>query len=151
MKRSDMAVETLASGLNCAQSVLAAFTEDLDLERNDALRLASGFGSGMGRMAGTCGAVTGAFMVIGLKIGNISGKDKDAKDRTYALIREFAAQFAKERGSLVCRELLGCDISTQEGLNLANAKDLYRTICPKCVESSVTILEKILEKHGKQL
>ena len=107
-------------------------------------RLACAFGGGMGRMAKTCGAVTGAFMVIGLKYGQTQSNDKAAKEKTYALVREFADLFAKEHGSIECRELLACDINTPEGLKTANEKDLFKTICPKCVESAVKILEKIL-------
>jgi C_GCAxxG_C_C family probable redox protein len=123
---------------------LTAFSDEFGLHDEVALRLACAFGGGMGRMARTCGAVTGAFMVIGLKYGQTKGNDKTAKDKTYALVKEFAGLFAKEYGSTECRELLACDISTPEGLKIANEKDLFKTICPKCIENAVKILEKLL-------
>jgi C_GCAxxG_C_C family probable redox protein len=144
MDKVDHALSTFDSGFNCSQSVLTAFCNELGLQNEPAFRIAGAFGGGMGRMGKTCGAVTGGFMVIGLKHGQTQSNDKTAKDRTYAVVREFADLFAKEHGSIECRELLACDISTPEGFKTANEKDLFKTICPKCVESAVKILEKLL-------
>jgi len=144
MDKVSHALSTFDNGFNCSQSVLAAFCNEFGLHDEAALRLACAFGGGMGRMAKTCGAVTGAFMVIGLKYGQRASDDKAAKEKTYTIVREFADLFAKEYGSLECRELLNCDINTPQGLKTANEKDLFKTICPKCVESAVRILEEIL-------
>ena len=108
------------------------------------MKIACGFGAGMGKMAKTCGAVTGGFMVIGLKYGHTKGGDIESKEKTYALVREFSDLFSKDHGSVECRELLSCDINTPEGLKLAQEQKLFRTLCPKYVESAVKILEKIL-------
>jgi C_GCAxxG_C_C family probable redox protein len=144
MDKVNHALSIFDSGFNCSQSVLTAFSDELGLHDEAALRLACAFGGGMGRMARTCGAVTGAFMVIGLKYGQTKSNDKTAKEKTYTIVKEFAGLFAKEYGSTECRELLSCDISTPEGLKIANEKGLFKTICPKCVESAVRILEEIL-------
>jgi C_GCAxxG_C_C family probable redox protein len=144
MDKANHALSTFDSGFNCAQSVLTAFCNEFELQAEPAFRIACGFGGGMGRMAKTCGAVTGAFMVIGLKYGQTQCDDKAAKDKTYTFVKEFADLFAKERGSLECCELLACDINTPEGFKIANEKNLFKTICPKCVESAVKILEKII-------
>jgi C_GCAxxG_C_C family probable redox protein len=144
MGRATKAAETFDSGFNCSQSVLTAFCNELGLQDEMAFRIACGLGGGMGRMAKTCGAVTGAFMVIGLKYGQIQGDDKAAKEKTYTFVKAFADLFAKQHGSIECRELLACDINTSEGLKVANEKNLFKTICPKYVESAVNILEKIL-------
>jgi C_GCAxxG_C_C family probable redox protein len=144
MDKMSYALSIFDSGFNCSQSVLTAFSDEFGLHDEAALRLACAFGGGMGRMAKTCGAVTGAFMVIGLKYGQTKSNDKAAKDKTYALVKEFAGLFAREYGSTECRELLNCDINTPHGLKTANEKDLFKTICPKCVESAVKILEEIL-------
>jgi C_GCAxxG_C_C family probable redox protein len=138
------ALTTFDSGFNCSQSVLTAFCNEFGLHDEMAFKIASGFGGGMGRLAKTCGAVTGAFMVIGLKYGQVQSNDKAAKEKTYTLERKFADLFEIKHGSIECRELLACDISTPEGFKVANEKDLFKTICPKCVESAVKILEKIL-------
>ena len=144
MDKVSHALSTFDSGFNCSQSVLTAFCDEFGLHDELAFRIACGFGGGMGRMAKTCGAVTGAFMVIGLKYGQTQNNDKTTKEKTYTLIKELADLFTKKHGSIECRELLNCDVNTSEGLNIANEKGLFKTICPKYVESAVKILEKIL-------
>jgi C_GCAxxG_C_C family probable redox protein len=144
MDKTKYALSTFNNGFNCSQSVLAAFCNDFGLQDETALRVACGLGGGMGRMAKTCGAVTGAFMVIGLKYGQIQSDDKAAKEKTYGLVKTFADLFAQQHGSIECRELLACDINTPDGLKTANENNLFKTICPKYVESAVKILEKIV-------
>jgi C_GCAxxG_C_C family probable redox protein len=111
-----------------------------------ALKLACGFGGGM-RMGETCGVVTAAFMVIGLKCGQTEANDTDAKLRTYKLVKEFAEEFRSRNGSIVCKELLGCDISTPEGMKTAQGKGLFNSVCPKMVEDAAEILDEMLGEH----
>jgi C_GCAxxG_C_C family probable redox protein len=144
MDKASHALSVFDSGFNCSQSVLTAFCNEFGLKDEPGFRIACAFGGGMGRMAKTCGAVTGAFMVIGLKYGQTQKDDKDAKEKTYGLVKTFADIFAKEHGSIECRELLACDINTPDGLKTANEKNLFKTICPKYVESAVKILEEIV-------
>ncbi len=95
------------SGLNCAQSVVAAFRDLFpDADIDTALRMAASFGGGMGRMRMTCGAVSGLAMLAGLECGSAIG-DQDARTRNYALVQELAAAFKAENDSLICAELLG--------------------------------------------
>ena len=144
MNRSEKAVELFASGQNCAQAVLVAFSEGTALDPALAAKLAGGFGGGMGRMAGTCGAVTGAFLVLGLHRGSVSADDKAGKENTYRLVREFAVRFQARNGSIACRDLLGCDIGTTTGLETAKAKGVFRTICPKLVRDAAEVLEEMM-------
>ena len=144
MNKVSNALSTFDKGFNCSQSVLTAFCNEFGLHDEAAFRIACGFGGGMGRMAETCGAVTGAFMVIGLKYGQTRNADKAAKEKTYTLVKKFANLFAKEHGSIRCGRLLSCDINTPEGLKVANEKGLFKTLCPKYVESAVKILEKMV-------
>jgi len=109
-----------------------------------ALKIAAGFGAGMGRMGGTCGVLTGAFMVIGLKYGKTKAEDDQAKEKTYELVREFAKRFKSRNGTIVCNELLGCDLGTPEGMKLAKEKGAIGTLCPKFVQDAVEILEEML-------
>ena len=99
----------------------------------------------MGRMGETCGGVTGALMVIGLRYGKTEIQDKQEKEMTYGLVKEFVNRFKSRNGSIVCRELLGCDISTPEGLSIAKEKNLIATLCPKFVQDAAEIMEQILE------
>ena len=98
----------------------------------------------MGRMGETCGAVTGALMVIGLKYGKTKAGDEGARDKTYELVGEFVARFKDHHGSIACRELLGCDLSNPEGLKTAKEKGLFDNLCPQFVQDATEILEEIL-------
>ncbi|MHC4743516.1 MAG: C-GCAxxG-C-C family protein [Planctomycetota bacterium] len=142
--KPEQAVETFKERFNCSQSVLSVYSEEAGLDRETALKLACGFGAGMGRMGETCGAVTGAFMAIGLKFGASEPGDNPDKLRTFELIDQFARRFEARHGSLVCKELLGFDMSTPEGKETARQPGSFE-ICPKLVQSAVETLEEIIE------
>jgi C_GCAxxG_C_C family probable redox protein len=99
----------------------------------------------MGRLGEVCGAVTGAFMVIGLKHGKsrLEDDNNETREKAYALVYEFADRFHACNGSILCRELLGCDISTPEGRAQAREKGLFNDLCPKLVGDAVEILEQM--------
>ncbi|WP_423129321.1 C-GCAxxG-C-C family protein [Gaoshiqia sp. Z1-71] len=139
MDKAQLAIEVFRE-LNCSQSVLSAFANDLNLDQETALKIASGFGGGMA-CGETCGAVTGAYMVIGLKHGH-SSADPDAKAATKEKIRRFSHLFTQTHGSLVCKELLGINISTPEGNAEAKERDLFQTHCPRFIETACRIIEK---------
>jgi len=108
------------------------------------LRAAGAFGAGMARTGETCGAVTGALMVIGLKHAKMRTDDDDARELCYALSQEFMDAFKDRHKSLLCRELLGVDVSTPEGMALVREKNLFTTICPRFVQEAAEILERLL-------
>ena len=139
MKKSTLALKKFPS-YNCAQSVFSSFAEDLGIDRETALKISSGFGGGMG-CAETCGAVTASYMVIGMRYGH-TVPDLLAKDRTKELILKFNIFFKKEHGSLICKELLGCDISTVHGRIKAKERDAFNQFCPKFVATACDILEE---------
>ncbi len=144
MSRVEQAVSCFQDGFNCSQSILSTFSVEFGLNRDIALKLATGFGGGMGRLGKTCGAVTGALMVIGLKYGTASIEDDAAAEKTSSLVQKFIKEFTEINGSSTCDDLLDCDISTPEGLNTAKEKNLFTTLCPNFVRTSAEILEKIL-------
>ena len=135
------AVARFDDGYSCAQAVFSAYAEKLGMDRQTALKVSAGFGGGMGRMGETCGAITGAFMALGLKYG---GPDSESKDKTYELVRELADRFRARHGSLECRELLGCDVSTPEGRQRAKEQGLHSTVCTQIVRDAAEILEGLL-------
>lgn len=139
----ERAVAYFEEGFNCSQSVCTAFAEQLGVDRDTALKFSAGFGGGMGRMAGTCGAVTGAYMALGLKYGATSA-NSEAKAAMYAYIREFAEQFTARHPGLECRELLGYDISIAEEREKARQENLFSTVCPQIVRDASEILEGML-------
>jgi C_GCAxxG_C_C family probable redox protein len=140
MKKSQLAIENF-KGLNCAQSVLLSHAEELNLDRTTALRIALGFGGGMA-MAETCGAVTGAYMVLGLKANFKEKSVQEIKAETKVAVKKFNELFIAKHGSLTCKKLLGVDISTPEGSAEANGRDLFNTVCSRLVGSAAEILEK---------
>jgi C_GCAxxG_C_C family probable redox protein len=144
MSDVELAVDAFEGGLNCAQSMLATYGPRFGLERELALKLAGGFGGGIGHLGESCGAVTGALMVIGLKQGGTSVDGEGVQEKTYALIAKFLEEFKARRGSILCRELLGCDISTPQGLENARNKGLFEERCPNFVRASAEILEELL-------
>jgi C_GCAxxG_C_C family probable redox protein len=150
--QSDEVEQTVAcfkKGLNCAQAMLSTYGPQFGLKSEEAIRIARAFGSGMG-MGETCGAVTGALMVIGLKHARPEGSSLFSKEKTEDIAREFVARFKAKNGTTECRELLGCDVSTHEGLRMAKKERHFKTRCPKFVQDAAEILEEILEEEQKK-
>ena len=143
MKRVEEAVLCFGSGFNCSQAIISTYGKDHGLDSALALRIASGFGGGMGRQCKTCGAVTGAYMVLGLKYGYISAQDIDGKEKMYGLIREFARRFRERNQSTKCEDLLGVHLLTGDKERVTQQVKL---ICPKMIRDSAEILEELL-KH----
>jgi C_GCAxxG_C_C family probable redox protein len=138
------AVGSFREGFNCSQAILSTYGGELGLERETALKASAGLGGGMGGLGEVCGAVTGALIVIGLKHGYTMPKDKKTKEQTYARVRDFADRFRSRNGSLLCRELLGCDLTTAEGMAMAREKRLFTERCPGFVREAAEILEDVL-------
>jgi C_GCAxxG_C_C family probable redox protein len=140
--KSENALKLFSSGLNCSQSVLVSFCESYGLSRESALKIACGFGGGI-RSGDVCGAVSGAVMVIGLKYGNSDITDLDSKRNCYMQTSEFLKLFREKNGSIVCRDLLGCDISTESGMKQAKDKGLFTTVCVDLVKDAIELLENL--------
>jgi len=143
-QKVEAAVACFREGFSCSQAVLSTWSGEFGLERETALRAAAGFGGGMGGLGEVCGAVTGALIVIGLKHGRTEAKDKETKEKNSFLVRDFAGRFRSRNGSLLCRELLGCDLTTPEGAEAARQKGLFAERCPRFVRDAAEILEDIL-------
>ena len=126
------AVDYYKGGLYCSQAILGAFCEEYGLDKETAFRVSSGLNSGV-RRAETCGAVTGAVLVIGLKYG-------DSKAACNAKTEEYTKNFTDKNKSIVCRDLLDCDISTSAGLEKAIREKLFTTRCVDLVASAAQLL-----------
>jgi C_GCAxxG_C_C family probable redox protein len=148
MTKTEYAQDCLKNGFSCAQSVLSAFIEQFGLERDAALRISSAFGGGMGGMGEVCGAVTAAFMVIGLKYGRATPHDDEEKIKINKKVVQFMNNFLPLKGSILCRDILGADIGSPEGLEMATKKGLFENICPNIIRCSVEILEEIMSDEG---
>jgi C_GCAxxG_C_C family probable redox protein len=134
-------------GFGCGQSVLSAFSEDFGLDSITALKIATGFGSGMGRMGEVCGALTGGFMVLGLKYGKVNAdgsKYGPATEITYAKVAELTRRFRECNESMLCRDLTGLDLSKPEARAYAREHNIFSGRCNQYVQDVVNILEELL-------
>jgi len=132
-----LAADRFAQGFNCAQSVLSAFAAEAGLSEETALRMAAPFGGGVARQGQVCGALTGALMVLGLRRGNVT---PEGKDEAYRVAQEFIQQFRERNGAILCRDLLGHDLSTPEGLQAAREANVTARVCPALVKSAAELL-----------
>ena len=114
MNNVEKAVSLFMKGFRCSQAILSTYGTQCGLETELALKLASPFGAGMGSLGNTCGAVTGAYMVLGLKYGNSKVTEIKKKEKAYEVVKEFVKRFKSRNDTILCRELLNCDLSTPE-------------------------------------
>ncbi|HQH40920.1 MAG TPA: C-GCAxxG-C-C family protein [Bacteroidales bacterium] len=139
------ALDLFRNKYNCAQSVLTAFSDTTGLPDDVCLRLSCAFGSGMGRKQYTCGAVTGALMVLGLIYGKGINEGEEKKKHTYQKARLFIEEFEREYGSVSCRNLLqGLDMSNPDDMNKIKQLGLFEKLCEQYVSTAVRLTEKYL-------
>ena len=144
LTRADEAAAVFNEGYSCAQAVCSAFAEDFGIEKEAALRLSCGLGGGMSHTGSTCGAVTGALMVIGMKYGMTEAGNPEAKAKTYAVANEFITEFLRRNHSVNCTDLLGHNLSAPNELALVKENNLLRVKCTRYVHDAGEILEKML-------
>ncbi len=144
MNPTETASNSFEQGYACSQSVLLAFAQQFGLSPQLAARVAAPFGGGMARQGMTCGAVTGALMVLGLCYGSPAPDEKVAKEELYRRVQHFMQVFAHRQGALECKALLNCDISTPEGRAYALDQGLFKTRCPALVTEAVSILQEMV-------
>ena len=152
--RGEKAKGYFLQGYGCAQAVLLTFADVIGMEEATLARLGSSFGGGMGRLREVCGAVTGAFAVLGFACGYDDPADKEGKSRHYAMIRDFADRFKAETGapSIVCREILsGAGVSGESGGDAEARTPQYyqKRPCGELVEISAMVLAQMLAEQGK--
>jgi C_GCAxxG_C_C family probable redox protein len=120
-------------GFNCAESTLLALSDHMGISCECIPRIATGFGGGM--MTGNvCGAVSGSIMAFGLKYGRIEGEDKENAGKVDRLTKQLVTQFEEHHGSILCKELTGVDLRTQEGRNQYKTENIHE----KCLDYIVT-------------
>lgn len=145
--RSQKAAETFAQGFNCAQAVLEGFAESLQMKRRDALRVAGALGGGMAHSGLTCGAVTGALLVLGLRFGKTEPGDDASRERAVAKGRALLEAFREAHGSCDCRDLVGYDFSQPGQIEAARESGVFQTLCPRFVLGASEILDRLLEEE----
>ncbi len=143
MKRSETAAAQFLRGYNCAQSVLFAFADRAGIPPDLALKLATGFGAGMGRRQEVCGAVSGAILALGFLRGRGEREDRSVQDTAYAMVRELTDRFSRKHGSFLCRDLLdGCPLLTPEGQERFRSENMKEK-CAGFVSDAAALAEEI--------
>jgi C_GCAxxG_C_C family probable redox protein len=145
MDRAKEAYEIMAARrMNCAQSVFTAFSSGLGLDEKTAFNIAQAFGGGM-HVNSVCGAVTGAYMTLGLANPASKENPRQNMDKTNALAAEFNRKLKELYVSINCTDLLGYDLTKPEAAAEAREKGLFVTRCPEFVRDSVKIVEALLK------
>ena len=147
VNHAEKARQFFFEGYNCAQAVLCAFSDVTGFDMETSARMASSFGGGMGRLRQTCGAVSGAALVLGIVKGYSDPSDNEAKKQHYALVREFAEKFKEKNGSINCGELLKmASLNVQTGgAPEERSKEYYqKRPCPELVYDAALILDEML-------
>lgn len=129
----------------CSQAVLGAFGEELGLSREQSLKIAGCFGSGM-CMGETCGCVTGGLMALGLRYGHSDAEDDVLREREQAVARTFTGRFREVHGATDCRTLLGRDVTDPGELARIKAEGLFYSRCPQFVDTAVRLVEELLSE-----
>ncbi len=148
--RVNKAKELFASGFSCSQAVFTPFAMEKGLSEEMALKLSQVLGGGMAHLGLTCGAVTGALLVLSLHFGRSKVVDKAAKELTYTLAGEFVRRFTEKFGSINCSDLLGCSLKTPQGLRLATEHGLFKKYCSNFVEEAARLTEELLAERNSQ-
>ncbi len=136
--------ELFMQGYNCAQAIAGGFSEEVGLDFETAIKSASSFGGGMGGMREVCGALTGAFIILGAKFGYDSPTDAVAKANHYKLISNTAEKFKAKWGTILCRDLMK-KLAEEKQAILGDKPEEYKSRpCLIIVEEVANILEEIL-------
>lgn len=143
----EKAISLFNSGFNCSQSVLSAYSNTLNLNNDLALSVACGFGAGMGRLQGACGAVTGAYMVFGVYCSNQFENNGERKEKSYSMIQDFNQKFVAKHKTTDCKLLLNCDLNTEEGKKQFHLDNLSQTVCEICIKDSIQLINEQITKN----
>lgn len=150
-RHADLAKELFEKGYNCSQSVFASFCDEMGMDMDTALKIASSFGGGMGRLREVCGAVSGMFMVVGMKYGYTDPSDKKAKTDHYKLIQDLAKGFEEEYDSIICRDLLGLSIKNDSPVPEDRTENYYKKRpCAEIVKHAAMMLDEYIEKRNME-
>ena len=146
MNHADKAEEYFSNNYNCSQAVFTAFATEEGLDEQIALKIATQFGGGAhkGEM---CGAVSVALMVLGLKYGHCHGQNEEEKKKAYEIAEDFMNRFIEKKGTVVCRELLGYDLSKTEDMAKIKELNLFKTTCPEMIRCATEIVDEMIDER----
>lgn len=147
MTRKEIAMQSFLDGYNCSQCMILAFEDLITIDLETALKIASPFGGGMGRLREVCGSVSGMFMILGFIRGYHAPEDYEGKKALYEHIQELAKRYEDANGSIICRDLLGLTEKHQEATPEKRTAEYYKTRpCAEKIGSAAEILETYLKE-----
>lgn len=146
MNHVEKAEKYFSNNFNCSQAVFTTFAAEMGLDEELALKIATQFGGGA-RKGEMCGAVSGALMVLGLKYGHCHAENAEEKKKAYQIAEELMNRFIEKKGTVVCRELLGYDVSKTEDMEKIRELNLFQTICPEMIRCATEIVDEMLKEH----
>lgn len=146
MTKRQIAEQNFLDGYNCTQAVVAAFADELGVDKDTLIKIASSFGGGFGRLREVCGAVSAMGIIVGLVEGcDFSKAGQDAKSAQYATVQRLAGEFKDINGSIICRELLGAKFSATIPTPDARTPEYYKKRpCAKLVGDMADIIERYI-------
>jgi len=144
-RRIEESVRRFVAGYSCAQSLLSVYGPELGLDEALALRIASPLGGGLSRTDGPCGAATGAILVLGCALGHRGPDDEEGQERIRSLTQDFLRRYRERKGSTMCTDILGHDLSRPGVAERVNAEGLSAEPCPEAVRTAAELLEELLE------
>lgn len=149
VSHEEQILASLDEGFNCAESMVVAFADTVDLPRDVGMRAATGFGGGMGRTGNVCGLVSGAVLVLGWSVGRNDPTDAESKKRAYDAVAKLIGGLKTSRDSIRCPEILGADFATDEKRRACaiEAGDFKRR-CRAVAGEIAVILERLLVSSG---
>ena len=131
-----------AEGFDCSQIVLSAVAERLGITREMAMSSASGLGIGLCR-GSVCGAALGGIVALGIRYGNSKSGDMSAKSEVFAKREEFLKRFEEMNGKLLCKDLIGVQVSGLDDMIMRSAEGTYVN-CPRYCVNAISVLESML-------
>ena len=146
--KGDLAYQLFKEGYNCSQAVFGAFAEELGVDFDTAVRLASGFGGGIGRMREVCGTFTGLTMAASMLYGYDDPSDTATKTALYEKIRALGDRFRAENGSIICRELLGLQQAERSAVPEPRTSEYYKKRpCAELCRYAADLLEEFIREN----
>lgn len=149
-ERVESAQQYFKAGYNCAQAVVMAFDDVMQMSPEELARLAAPFGGGMGRMREVCGTVSGMAFLAGAIKPSADPSNLEERKNNYALVQTFAQKFCEENGDIVCRRLLGLEPAverTETAMPSERTQEYYRKRpCSEYVGCAARIVAEYLAK-----
>lgn len=142
MNKVEQAIGKFSRGVNCAQSVLLTYCNELNLDMDSLLKLGNGLENILCEDE-VCGAVTGAIMVLDLKYGTYEMENKLPKEKVQQMIEIFSEKFKNMNCSMLCKDLIGCNLKQKGMIGYAREKGVFKDVCPKLIKDAINIIEEL--------